>query len=858
MQPILKSLMFVWGAVILLSFAPQAFAQSLSNYISQTAPPDWIVAQTVPLGPSELSQEQSKFYRLVDWQQRISKSGNERYRHNAIELKTADAVQDNSNFKISFDPSYEKVKLHKLDLIRNGKRLNRLKLSDFDMYRLETDRDKLLYNGDLQTALIIPDVRVGDILDYSYSISGQNQALGPHYRSTTTLQYSVPMLRQHERILIHNNVPAYIKTFQNPIAPIEKQIGEYRSYSWLQNDVKELDIEDNLPAWYYAQPTHIFSSFKTWNEVGEYFTQHYQLNYAKGGEISDIAKTIMDKSDNDKTRSRLALDYIHDNIRYTGIEIGSGGYVPRPPEKTLAQKFGDCKDMTVLLLAILKEMDIEAYPILVDGDYRGGLKNLIPSHGAFDHVLVRAEVNGESFLLDGTRGKQLGDLDRIEQSSYGKGLLLQPGNARLIDLELKQPTYYKDVQDTFELLSDTVTLESLTTYFGYEADSVNSSYVNDGVKEMEKNFLSFFQKTYPEIKQVGDMEINSFPAMGKLTIKVNYDLGQGWVEHTEENYKGFEAYPSDVTSDIPNFKGGSREMPYSLSHPRKSRHKLIFKLDETWDLNEDEIIVENEAFKYQKTSTFKNGVYTEEYTYQSKLDHIPPALFSEAMADLKKLEDENGVELTLGTDWLSNLSETYILGIFGLWIVCAILLSLIGAIIRNDIDLDWQKDQIFYPIALSKFILLSIVSIGFYCYFWAYKNWRWMRDVGEHPNTPILRSFFMSLTNIALLPHFADYDDKNEGYPWYGAGIAIVLAVLFLALDIMGNVADEIDGVPVWISGLSIINFALLIPAVMQINRLNNGREEVIAKNSAYHWTTIAFIILFAPVLMVLLFGLFA
>jgi len=231
-------------------------------------------------------------------------------------------------------------------------------------------------------------------------------------------------------------------------------VGDYQSYNWLQDNLEGVNLESNLPAWYFPQPYYDFSSYKNWKDVGEYFADKYELNYAKGGAVSDIAKTIKEQSDDAKVQARLALNYIHENIRYTGIEMGSGGYIPRPQETTLRQKFGDCKDMSVLLIAILREMDIKAHPVFVDSDYRNHVKETIPSHASFDHVIVRAEIDGNEYFLDGTRGKQVGDLDHIEQGSYNKGLLLESGNAQLIDIKIKQPPYYKYVEDTFELLSD--------------------------------------------------------------------------------------------------------------------------------------------------------------------------------------------------------------------------------------------------------------------------------------------------------------------------------------------------------------------------------------------------------------------
>ena len=856
MQFIFKFIVSVC-CVVLLSLAPQVEAQDLRQYVKKTQTPQWVLLQSAPLEAGKLEVEGNKVYHLSDLQQRISQTTHERYRHNIIELKTSEAVQDNSNFSISFDPSYQKISIHHLSIIRGDKKLNRLELSDFDLYRVETDREKLLYDGTMEVALIIPDVQVGDILDYSYTIIGKNKAFGPHYYAVAQLQFSVPIQRLHRRILLHKNLPVNIKTYNNPIEPTEKTVGNYQSYNWLQDNLESINFESNLPAWYFPQPYYDFSSYKNWKEVGEYFADKYQLDYAKGGAISDIANMIEEQSGEAKLQARLALNYVHENIRYTGIEMGSGGYIPRPQEKTLRQKFGDCKDMSVLLIAILREMDIKAHPVFVDSDYRKHVDETIPSHAAFDHVIVRVEIDGEAYFLDGTRGKQLGDLDHLEQGSYSKGLLLESGNAQLIDIAIKQPPYYKYVEDRFELLSDpeNVSLESTTTYYGYEADSMNSFLINDGRKKIEKNFFEFFQNTYPDIEQVGDAEIKSFPEMGKFIVKVNYKLGKGWVENEEKGYKGFEAYPSDVSSDTPNFKGGKRTMPYSLSHPRKSRHKLIFKLDDTWLFEDEDIKIENSAFLFRKTSTFKNGTYTEDYAYTSKQDYIPPESFSSIMISINKLNDELGVELTDSTDWFSNLSENMILAIIGLYISLVLFIVCMGAFLRRKIDLDWQNDQIFYPVKLSKFIFLSLITIGFYSYYWSYKNWRWIRDVEKNPNMPLVRSFFMIFTNFSLLLKFAEYENEDKGFPWYSSSVALLLASIYLVLSILGNLSDQFEAISMWLLGMGLISFIALIPSAMQVNRLNSDRKDIIAKNSAYHWTTMAYLLMFLPILAIIIYA---
>jgi len=248
---------------------------------------------------------------------------------------------------------------------------------------------------------------------------------------------------------LSQDVPVNIKAHNNPLEVNEKAEGDYRIYSWIQNDLAHMNFEDNAPDWYFPRPYYEFSSYETWDEVGEYFAQKYQPNYRKGGAVSDIVNKIKNQSSDSKIQARLALDYIHDNIRYTGIEMGSGGYLPRLPEKTLRQKFGDCKDMAILLVAILRELNITADSVWVDSDYNSKVDLFIPSHAIFDHVIVRAEIEGEIFLLDGTRGKQLGDLDHMEQGRYGKGLLLEKRSPLTINMLRTVLIYFQILRISF-------------------------------------------------------------------------------------------------------------------------------------------------------------------------------------------------------------------------------------------------------------------------------------------------------------------------------------------------------------------------------------------------------------------------
>ena len=68
----------------------------------------------------------------MDFQTRIDPTNTESYARYVESLHTADGVEDYANIKINFDPAYQKVVMHQVLVIRDGKQHDRLSLADFE------------------------------------------------------------------------------------------------------------------------------------------------------------------------------------------------------------------------------------------------------------------------------------------------------------------------------------------------------------------------------------------------------------------------------------------------------------------------------------------------------------------------------------------------------------------------------------------------------------------------------------------------------------------------------------------------------------------------------------------------------
>ena len=135
----------------------------------------------------------------------------------------------------------------------------------------------------------------------------------------------------------------------------------------------------------------------------------------------------------------LALRLVQDEIRYLFKGMDGGNYIPQAPAQTWSLRYGDCKAKTLLLLALLRQLGIEAEAVAASSQFGDRMPQRLPSAGAFDHVLVRATIAGKSLWLDGTAsGTRLADLDDTPPFRYV--LPLRAGGSDLMPVPMHAPT----------------------------------------------------------------------------------------------------------------------------------------------------------------------------------------------------------------------------------------------------------------------------------------------------------------------------------------------------------------------------------------------------------------------------------
>lgn len=567
--------------------------------------PDWIVPiEDDPslVVPGEGTSD-GVFYVLSDMQLLEDPAGPVRYNRFVQKAIASAGLDEVAHLEIDFDPSFQTLELHHVDVIRAGRRMPRLAQTEVKLIQREKELEYRIYDGRKTAALFLEDVRVGDLVDYGYSVRGQNPAFAGAIFGETPMQWAVPVGIDHTRMLVPVGRRVEVESRNGAPEPSVRQLGAYREYRWLQHGVAPLRSESGSPPWLDLRAHARWSEFRDWAAVARWAAPLYAATAPLGAELEAEAARMMRENATPEARTAAVLRFVQSEIRYLGVEVGIGSYRPNPPDTVFARRFGDCKDKTLLMLALLARMDIEALPALVHSDLGRGLSQALVAPVSFNHVIVRARVGDRDYWLDPTFDMQPGRLDRLFQPDYGSALLISPATESLVAMHPERKATRRMVAarlDARKGMDEPATLTVTTTMEYGQAESMRATLAADPREKIEKDYLNFYSNYYRGLRSTGPMDVSDDPEENRIVLVEHYEIDGFWAP-VEDGLRKAVAYSPEMYDLLKPPSATRRQMPLAIGHPVDFTLTTEVLLHDDWPIEDEDLQIRSPGFVFERS-----------------------------------------------------------------------------------------------------------------------------------------------------------------------------------------------------------------------------------------------------------------
>jgi transglutaminase-like putative cysteine protease len=521
---------------------------------------------------------------LYDCQFELSRPDFGRHYRTVQRVLTRAGAERVAHFITDFDPAYERLEINFIRIVRRQEYIEHAKPDAIQTFRRETELERLVLNGRLTASLLIPDVRVDDIVEIAVTVYGSNPVLAGKVSAWTAFDAFSPWLECRYRMLRPVEREVFIKAFNAPPEPGTLERDGIEISQWSLVGQRRREPEDFTPPWAILSPTLQFSEFRNWNEVARLFAPLYEnieVPAALALEVDRLAAEHQEPAE----RAAKWLQFVQHELRYFALSFGEGSLAPRGLDAIWTSRFGDCKDAAMLYIAGARRMGLDVCAALVSTTLGLTLDHFLPAAALFNHCIVRLRLNGLSYWLDPTTPMQSGSLENIVQPHAGWALPLTLDTERPEKMGHDTPFHLLNLQEDVQFGARRDTPAKLRRRFEYffgAADTMRHHLANEGTAEYAKRILKTLQGPWPGIVETAPVEIRDDQEKNSVTATFAYEIHDCW-KAIEGGRLRFEIVDPVVAGELGALPRTQRQTDIYLGRPRKITRHVRMEMPYGWD-----------------------------------------------------------------------------------------------------------------------------------------------------------------------------------------------------------------------------------------------------------------------------------
>jgi len=374
-----------------------------------------------------------------------------------------------------------------------------------------------LYSDTKAKVAAFPEVLVGSIIDYEYTKRYKSplawdtwnfQGILPTVKSTYTLILPKRFFQPDRsgksdwlkwRYKTYGVAEGQIKGTIPRVAPPGEE--RYITYTWTARDQPGIKLESFMPPLSLVRSRVVFSDgvSGTWQDIGNRYYELLEKQLRSSGMLHRKVWELTTDVEDELEKIQSIYYFVRDNIRYVAIHLGKGGYVPHYPHDVLENKYGDCKDVSALLVSMLKRIGIDAHPTLICTKDYGFIDTTVCSLDPFNHMIVYVPQEKEPIWLDATSKfspfNSLPWQDRnvpalVVRGGGSSGFVVTPKSGKRENLSKRVLTLSIDQKGN-------LTCDGFLEYGGTQMEKVRSDFTYSSREESQKAARRYLNRWCP-------------------------------------------------------------------------------------------------------------------------------------------------------------------------------------------------------------------------------------------------------------------------------------------------------------------------------------------------------------------------
>ncbi|MGL4204590.1 MAG: transglutaminase domain-containing protein, partial [Aeromonadaceae bacterium] len=366
-------------------------------------------------------------------------------------------------------------------------------------------------------------------------------------------------------------------------------------------------------------------------------TPLYQEASAVDPSVQLLADALSKQAESNAQRVMLALQFVQQEVRYLGMEDGMGSHRPRKAADTLYRRYGDCKDKTALLLALLKAMGLAPTAALVSLEQGAQLPSELASPYAFDHVIVTLQLEGKRLWLDGTNLNQGNRLETVGFPYLRYALLVAPEVKSLTSMDSEFRTSDIQVRQELWVQKEFNRLQIESRYSGEQAEQQRSQWRNNSIESLGRTFTDYYSKIYSDADPVGLPMLRDDLGLNQLEMREVYQVAGG--REALKQY-GVEIYADLVDSYLKSFSD-SRHQPLELTPPVRVEQEFVLHFPEPVSVTAYRGTEENAIYRFSlQVEPIDQSQLKVIYRYENLRDHVPVSELARYRESVRRTKEQ--------------------------------------------------------------------------------------------------------------------------------------------------------------------------------------------------------------------------